>query len=409
MFSLCKNTKIIFALFVSAFAVGVFGAFLNLEMAKAANETSSIQEISISLSTTEKDSGVAKRELLDAGLKKGVEGALISEFGEESIKKHAQVIQARIMKEVTKFAPSTKLAEFKGNESGHTGTVIVRVNMGDLIRRAQEIGVKRSAEMEPVILPLFTITDFVRGRTYSWWADNLTVANPGLISILQSIESQAGAQFNKKGLQFLKPVGGKMFQSVPEAQRDRRLPWENTVEIAKIFKAPFVLMGNIDLKPSTSRVGNYKVDIKWSGFNVHTKREVAEFVRTFEVENTQSELSFERKIKEVRDSALEDIASQIADARQKGTAETELIQIEFAGLIDPKFHDELKRVVMTKANGTRTMRERYISAYKTIFEIENVMKTKDVAVTLPQIDIGGVIYKQVQWEDGIIRFRDSKQ
>lgn len=327
-------------------------------------------DLSVEVSTATKEPGVARRELLDAAARKGVEEFLKSEFGDETVARNRAAVEGKILKEFSKFVPSSKHVEFRETPDGFKSTVLVKLNRTDLVRQGFAAGLRRPMELEPIVLPLWTWIDGVKLVQSNWWLPSNTPEALWLASTSQGWESFAAPAFEKQGLQFLRPQQLKYATAVPEAHRKAALGAEDVDALAKHWKAPMVLEGFVKTAPVAGRTDVFRIDVDWKVKFMRNGREVGEIKRSFETDAGPYETVVDRKLREIRDGLVQDLAEQVGETRRRNALQAEVMEFEINGDLQPAQKEMLRRQLAGKYRSIKGVRERLISGKRLLFEVD---------------------------------------
>lgn len=349
-------------------------------------------DLQVDVLTGTKDPGVARRELLDVAAKKGIEEFLKSEFGDEVFNKQRSLIESRIVKDFSKYVPSSRHVEIKELPEGFKSTVMVKLNRRDLMKRASEIGLRRPSEMEPIVLPVWTWIDEVKGVQHSWWQPMTSTENLWWQSVALNWETSAAGAFEKQGVQFLRPQQLKFVTAVPESARKMNLGKEDIDTMAKHWRAPMALDGAVRVSAVAGKTDVYRIDLNWTVRFLRNGREVGEIVRSFETDPGSFDIVVDRKLKEIKDTIVQEIAEQVGETRQRGTLQAETVEFEINGDLSPAQKELLRAHLAAKYRGIKGVRERILAGKKTTFEVDLVQPLPDAAkelvdITLPNMNV----------------------
>lgn len=345
-------------------------------------------DLTMDVATQTADAAMARRELLDMGAKKAIEEFLKSEFGDEVIQRQRSIVDARIVKEFSKYVPSSKHLEFSTNlPAGFKSSVQVKLNRGDLLKRSFEVGLRRPSELEPIVLPLWIWVDEVKPSTYSWWTPMIGTESLWLGGLSGVWESTASSEFEKQGLQFLRPQHGKYSSAVPEIHRKMKLGPEDIEGLSKQWKAPMSLKGYVRIRSAEAVSDRFLIDVNWTVVFNRNGREVAEIDRVFETDAGVYPGVVEKKLKEIKDTLFADVAEQVGSTRRKGTLQAESMQIEFAGALTAPQRESLRNVLGQKFRGIKEVRESFIDATKTIFDLDVIQPLDELAKEMPDLPL----------------------
>jgi len=345
-------------------------------------------DLTMDVSTQTADAGVARRELLDLGAKKAIEEFLKSEFGDEVVQRQRALVDSRILKEFSKYVPSSKHLEFSVNlPAGFKSSVRVKLNRSDLLKRTFEVGLRRPSELEPIVLPLWIWVDEVRPSTFSWWTPAMGAESLWLGGLSGVWESTANSEFDKQGLQFLRPQYGKYSASVPEIHRKMKLGPEDIEGLSKQWKAPMSLKGYVRIKSAEAVSDRFLIEVNWTVVFNRNGREVAEIDRVFETDAGVYPGVVEKKLKEIKESLFADVAEQVGSTRRKGTLQAESMQIEFMGALTAPQRESLRNVLAQKFRGIKEVRESLIDAGRTVFDLDVVQPLEELAKEMPDLPL----------------------
>lgn len=343
-------------------------------------------DLTVEVSTATKDHGVARRELLDAAARKGVEEFLKSEFGDDVVAKHRATVDGKILKEFSKFVPSSRHIEFRETPEGFKSTVSVKLNRTDLIRQGFAAGLRRPMELEPIVLPLWTWIDGVKLAQSNWWLPSNAPETLWLSSMSQGWESFAASAFEKQGLQFLRPQQLKFATAVPETRRKPTLDADDVDALAKHWKAPMVLEGSVRTSPVPGRTDVFRIDVDWKVKFMRNGREVGELKRNFETDAGPYETVVDRKLREIRDGLVQELAEQVGETRRRNALQAEVMEFEINGDLQPVQKEMLRRQLAEKYRSIKGVRERMISGKRLLLEVDVNPPVENVTRELTEVN-----------------------
>lgn len=351
-------------------------------------------DLTVEVQTQTADANAARRELLDTAAKSAIEDFLRAEFGDEAVNAKKSVVESKVLGEFSKYVPSSRSLDFAPVPTGgFKSSVLVKLNRTDLLNRAFSVGLRRPSELEPVVLPLWLWVDETQSSVYGWWSTPEQSSNVWLQLMAQSWESSGSVYFEKQGLQLLRPQHSKFATQVPAAQRKFRLEDSDVESVANNWRAPLVMTGFVRVYPTDGQEGRYTVQVSLDVKYLKNGRIVGQIRRSFPADQGPLQIVVDRKLKEIRETLLSELAEQVGESRRKGTLQANRIQIEFLGGLQPTERELLKRHLTQKFRGIREVRERAIEARRLVFDVDIVQDIGELAKEMKEVKVGQVIAK----------------
>jgi hypothetical protein len=345
--------------------------------------SAALVEKTVEVTTKQKNSSIARRELMEAAQNRAIEEQVRETIGDERFAKNKSVIQTKVLKMSSRLIPFAKAGDLVPEGDGFKLKVLLRINSEELDALLVQNGLFYEADVQPILLPMVAWIDGIDSEKSSWWVGSGT---PFLNQANLELETALRNQFLKDGFFVLRPqaFSGKESSTVSSTQ-----PSINEIQTLATSKgAQVVIQGEVKLSPNPSRSGAYLIDVKISTLHVPRNRNLAQVVRRFETEPGTKVSVISPKLKGIFETVGADLSSQTLEAWQKGSAQSNFYKITINGGLNPAQQEAFREVFKSTIREVKTIRERWISAQSVIFEIDSVVAPKEIAKRASELSLG---------------------
>jgi hypothetical protein len=98
----------------------------------------------------------------------------------------------------------------------------------------------------------------------------------------------------------------------------------------------------------------------------------------------------DRKLKDVLESATQDLAAQVFEAWQKGALGANLYRLTIRGRLPLLQQEAFKDALKNKVREVKNVRERLISTEQVVYEVDSAVGPKELAQKASEIEVGGL-------------------
>lgn len=352
----------------------------------------SLVEKSVEVSTKQKNSSLARKELMEAAQAKAIEEQVRETIGEERFAKYKSVIQNKIVKNSSRLIPFAKAGNMEPEGEGFKLKVLLRINPEEVDILLVQNGLFYEADVQPILLPIVSWNDGIDGEKAAWWSSSGT---PFLNQANLELETALRNQFLKNGFFVLRPQAHNGRESSTVTSQNLSLNEIQTLAASK--GAQVVIQGEVKFSPNPSRSGAYVIDIKVSTLHVPRNRSLAQVVRRIETEPGSKVSAINPKLKEIFEMVATDLSGQTLEAWQKGSAQSNFYKITVNGGMTPPQQEAFREVFKNTIREVKTIRERWISAQSVVFEIDSVVNPREIAKRASELSLGNgkVVLKDV--------------
>ncbi|MNT06363.1 hypothetical protein D3C72_1410250 [compost metagenome] len=212
--------------------------------------------------------------------------------------------------------------------------------------------------------------------------------NPFLLKEARLFEDALRNSFQRNNFYSMKPIESGSAANVPVDFQSEKLNSEDLQFYAQYFNAPLIVDGQIVLNKS-EQSGRYVIEIKMSAIQVSNGRTVADVARKFETESGVFEAAVDKKMKEVSESAANDLASQVLDVWQRGSIGTSIIKVTVKGKNTLPLMESLKSKVRSSITQVKNIRERLVTSDAVSFEVDTSISSAELLNKFIGIDLNG--------------------
>lgn len=347
------------------------------------SQASNLVEKTVEVSTKQKNSNLARKELMESAQARAIEDQVRTTIGEERFNKYKSVIQNKIVKNSSRLIPFAKAGNMEPDGEGFKLKVLLRINPEAVDTLLVQNGLFYEADVQPILLPIVFWNDTIDGAKAAWWSGSGT---PFLNQANLEMEIALRNQFLKNGFFVLRPQAFNGRESSTVSSQNLSLNEIQTLAAGK--GAQVVIQGEVKFGPNPNRSGSYVIDIKISTLHVPRNRNLAQVVRRIETDPGSKVSAIQPKLKEIFDTVAADLSGQTLEAWQKGSAQSNFYKITISGGMTPPQQDNFREVFKSTIREVKTIRERWISAQSVVFEIDSVVNPREIAKRASELNLG---------------------
>ncbi len=365
--------------FISLVLWTSLGVSVGASLAQAA-----LVEKMVEVVTKQKNSNLARKELMETAQNRAIEEHVRTTIGEERFTKNKTIIQNKILKMSSRLIPFAKAGDLVPEGEGFKLKVLLRINPEEVDTLLVQNGLFYEADVQPILLPIVSWVDAIDNEKSAWWIGG---GSPFLSQANLELESALRNQFLKDGFFVLRPqaYNGRESSTVSSSQTLSL----NEVQTLSMSKgAQVVIQGEVKFSPSPSRSGAYIIDVKVTTLHVPRNRNLAQVVRRFETEPGTKLSVISPKLKGIFETVGADLSGQTLEAWQKGSAQSNFYKITVNGGLTPPQQEAFREIFKSTIREVKTIRERWISAQSIVFEIDSVVSPKEIAKRASELSLG---------------------
>lgn len=213
-------------------------------------------------------------------------------------------------------------------------------------------------------LPLITFYDSEQGQVYNWWAED---QGQGIVADLSPAVFK-NLIFKDFPLVFC-PVHSAQVK-LPSAYKKTELTRLQMIALAKAFKAPYIVIGDVVLSESPLVAGAKRVKVQWEVISVHNGERVHELLRISEVLPQQLIPSGTSEIlaKNIFAESLKAIGEGVLE-RQKKT-QPQWIDVVVTGPMNYGQVQKLKRILQSQVQGVKSLQEKSLANEQIVWNVD---------------------------------------
>jgi hypothetical protein len=154
-----------------------------------------------------------------------------------------------------------------------------------------------------------------------------------------------------------------------------------------MYNAPILLQGRILLQKENGDL-SYLVDVHLTAIQVSNNRILGEVSRQFKTESGAFEIVVDKKLHEILDTTITELAVQIFEASQRGSLGANIILLKIEGALDLPNFETIKEKIRTRISAVKNIKERFIAADSLSFEVDTAISADELAQKIQSIDWG---------------------
>jgi hypothetical protein len=296
---------------------------------------------------------------------------VIDIMGEKRYLKNKAAVESKIIKQSAKYIPYVNPGTpVQQSDGTWKMPVELRLSQASLRRMILEAGLLNDADGPASIVPLVTFNDRQKGVALRWWqGEPKDEAHKFLAQLSRSFYDRFQTEFSRQGFHLMKPLETQN-SPLPEPYRVDRLSNSDMVFISDYFNAPMVLKGDIRFKESKESSGVVLIAIKLQVLQPVSGRTVAEVTRQVETEPGAFDNMVRSKLATEFPELSKDLATQVLEAWQRGTLNTNLIRLSVRGRLTPKQLNEFKTGLVQNVHEVKSIKERAFESGQVLFEVD---------------------------------------
>ncbi len=336
----------------------------------------------IDVESTEKNATYAKKELIEKAVIKGSESIIKEIIGESKYSRNLFLIKNKLIKLSGRYVPVTKPGELQALEGGGFRlSVLIKLNRDDLQTLLLENGLLYESDSTPVLLPVIEISDRQKGRKWAWWSADGESSPKDLQRWERIIESALKQSFWKNNFYVIRPQSLRYQKFLTPGSS---LDW---LEWAGLWNAQILIRGEVFLSKAES------LNFHLVALQTQNGRTVAEVTRVYNVEMPSTEFSIEQKLNEVVNPVVQDLASQVLEAWQKGSIGSNLFRLVILGRVPLGVQEKIKEAIKDQTYEIKNVKERFISTDEFVLEIDSSISPRDLQLKMPGLSVDGYLIK----------------
>ncbi|MEN0057254.1 MAG: hypothetical protein AAGB31_00340 [Bdellovibrio sp.] len=329
----------------------------------------------------------AKKDIQDQAAQKVSEDIIKELIGEERFLKNKSLIQARIIKNSERYIPFLKASPMTREGEEFKMAVNMKVSLRDLKQLLQTSALLNDNESVPVVLPMISWVDRVEGRSYRWWSP-LEKGTQGFLSKEgRLLEESLRTSFQKQNFYVIAPAESGLGHAVPSDFQAERVSGEDSQFFAQYFNAPLLIDGQVVI--NRGERGSYRIELRMAALQVSNGRAIADVSRRYDTEQGAFEAVVDKKLREVVETAANDLASQVLEAWQRGSLGTSVIRVTIQGRTPFPLLESLKEKIRAQVTQVKSIRERLVSSEAMSFEVDAAISPAELLGKLEALDLGG--------------------
>ncbi len=343
----------------------------------------------------------AKRDLQEKAVSLLTEELARELMGAEKFEKNKTVIRQKIEKMSGRYISYIKPGDMValGTGPGYSMPFLMKVSVGSLKTVLQNAGLLNEIDTLPVVLPLISFYDRVGVAVYKWWQPGDISTKTFLINNSKYVEGSLRQAFKKQQFYLIRPMEMNAHQMIPAAFQNDRISPDDREFLGRLFQAPLIVEGMVEISRSQTGSNLFRIDIKLSAIQLSNNRPIADVSRKYETESGTFELVVDKKLHQVIEPMAQDLAAQVFEAWQKGTVGTNIIRLTIRGEVSLKQREILKDKIRAQAPQIKNIKERLISGNMITFEIDISSSPQELGQKLNQLELSGFKFQTSSTSD----------
>jgi hypothetical protein len=298
-------------------------------------------------------------------------------IGEKRYQKSKAVIENKIIKQSGKFIPFVNAGQPVSLPDGTWKmSVEIKLSLSSLRKMIIDNGFMNEANGPSSLLPLVSFIDRRTGVSLRWWqGEQKDDAHKFVQQISQQFHQRFQVEFSRQGFHVIKPLGLQV-SPLPESYRADRLSGADLIFVSEYYGAPMVLRGDVRFREAKDSAGRLmsvaQIAIKIEVLQAHSGRVVAEVSRQFDADNGAYEAAIRSKIGADAGEIAKDLATQVFEAWQRGSLNSNLMRLLVRGQLTPRQLSELKSGLIQGVRELKNLKERSFEAGQVEFELDYI-------------------------------------
>jgi hypothetical protein len=258
-----------------------------------------------------------------------------------------------------------------------------------------DAGLLNDADGPASILPVVAFIDRQKGTSLRWWqGEPKDEARKFLVQISRTFHEKLQVELSKQGFHMIKPPSMQI-SPLPEPYRVERPSNSDYAYMSDFFNAPMIMKGDVRFRDSREAPGVAQISVKLQVVQATTGRMVGEVSRQYATEPAAPPGAYETQVRNKLSSELpeisKDLATQVLEAWQRGTLNTNTVRLAVRGGLTPKQLADLKTGLLANVREVKGLRERYFEGNQVLFDVDyageaNTLTDKLRSLRLPTFE-----------------------
>jgi hypothetical protein len=363
--------------------LNIFVLLFSIAMAESA-----LLERVVDVQSKEANPVSARSDMMNQASDKASEAVIKEIIGDAKFSRNKTLIQSKIIKNSARYIPFSKPGELKAIQpQGFSMKMVLKINVDSLQAMLLENGLFYETDSAPVVLPAIRWIDKVNSKNYAWWFDGLDPQKTFLMKEARNLEDNLKAALIKNNFYLLKPQNLHFYNFIPEVLRTESPRAEDWQWLSQKINSQVWIGGDVIFAKSDERSEAFKINLKWTAYQVLNGRVIAEVARNFETDSGSFEIVVNRKFKENVEQIAQDLSAQVFEAWQKGALGASLYKLTIKGSLPMLQQEAIKEVLKSKVREIKNVRERLITSEGVVFEVDSTLNPKELAQKIPKIEL----------------------
>jgi hypothetical protein len=292
-------------------------------------------------------------------------------IGEKRYLKNKGLVESKIIRQSAKFIPYVNPTPAVQAADGEWKMEMeLRLSPTSIRKMVLDAGLLNDAEGAASLLPLVAFTDRTRGLSVRWWTgEPKDEAHKFLVSLSKIFDEKTQGAFAKEGFHVIKPQGTQV-SPLPEPYRTDQPSATDLAFINDYFRTQMVLKGEVRVKDSKNIPGAFFCAMKLQVTQPASGRSIAEVSRQFVTEVGTYETVVRNKMATEFPDVSRDLATQVMEAWQRGTLNTNLLRLTVKSQMNPKQLAEFKTGLAQSVTEFKSLKERLFDNGQIVFEVD---------------------------------------
>lgn len=296
---------------------------------------------------------------------------VIDVMGEKRFQKNKAMIENKIIRQSAKYIPYVNQGSPMPQPDGSWKmNVEMKLSPASLRKMILDAGLLNDADGPASILPMVALVDRGRGVSLRWWqGEPKDDAHKYLAQLSRTFHEKAQAEFSRQGFHLIKPQETQS-SPLPEPYRADHPSGADLIFVSDFYNAPMIMKGDIRFRDSREAAGVVLCSIKIQVVQATSGRTVAEVSRQIETEPGPMETVLRNKLSMELPEISKDLATQVLEAWQRGTLNTNLIRLTLKGHLTPRQLSEFKTGLVQSVHEVKSLKERSFESNTVSFEVD---------------------------------------
>lgn len=318
-----------------------------------------------------------KNQLTKQAVEKVSLESIESFIGKERLAANRKKIEEKIIANSSKYLLSMRTGQVQKEKGNFALDVQLKISLKNLRSLLLAEGLLYQMDGTPTLLPAVRISDQVALQTYAWW-DAKNSSSSFAKGAFDIFIADLAGKIKSTNFQLRTPWKDK---KALNAKVSDKLTSIEALQLAEASKSAILMRGEITFTPKEV-TGSYVITVNLTATQTSNGRVMADVQRKYETQPGSYRNVIVPKFKEVSPKIAADLVVQLDDAWKKGQFGTQLVKLAVRSDLTPKQLEAFKKTLLLQVRDIKGIRERLLSAGRTVYDIDSSTPAQQLALTL---------------------------